>query len=91
MVLDRIKKIYPIVYGKSIIPKFKLLRKEFAKGNVVEVVKKILVNWASFGHETSTNQHEKWQSKLDTLIVRKASILGMDVVEVKRELKVMTL
>jgi len=36
-----LKSLYPIVYGKSIVPKSKLLRKEFAKGIVVKVVKKI--------------------------------------------------
>jgi hypothetical protein len=35
-VLYRIKELYPIVYGKSIVPKFKVLRKEFAKGIVAE-------------------------------------------------------
>jgi hypothetical protein len=36
-VLDRMKELYPIVYGKSIVSKSKLLGKEFAKGIVVEV------------------------------------------------------
>ncbi len=36
-VLDRIKELYPIVYGKSIVSKSKLLRKEFAKEIMVEV------------------------------------------------------
>ncbi len=53
--LNRIKELYPIVYGKSIVPKTKLLGKEFAKGIVVKVVEKILVNWANCGHETNTN------------------------------------
>jgi len=35
-VLYRIKEPYPIVYGKSIVPKFKVLRKEFAKGIVAK-------------------------------------------------------
>jgi hypothetical protein len=38
-VLDRIKELYPIMYGKSTMPKSKLLRKEFAKGIVAKVVK----------------------------------------------------
>jgi hypothetical protein len=37
--LDRIKEIYPIIYGKDDVPKSKLIGKEFAKGIVVEVVK----------------------------------------------------
>jgi hypothetical protein len=36
-VLDRIKGLYPIVYGKSIVSKFKLLGKEFAMEIVVKV------------------------------------------------------
>ncbi len=37
--LDRIKEIYPIIYGKDDVPKSKLIGKEFAKGIVVEIVK----------------------------------------------------
>ncbi|CAK9189580.1 unnamed protein product [Sphagnum troendelagicum] len=55
---------------------------------MAKVVKKIPISWPNFGHETNTNQQGKWQSQLDTLIAKKASILGMDVVEVYRELKV---
>jgi hypothetical protein len=40
-VLNRINELYPIVYGKSTVPKTKLLGKEFAKEIVAEVVKKI--------------------------------------------------
>lgn len=58
-VLDIIKKLYPIIYGKSITPKSKLLGKEFAKGIVTKVVKGILVSWSSFGHETNINQQGK--------------------------------
>jgi hypothetical protein len=54
-----IKKLYPIVYGKSTTSKSKLLGKEFAKGTVTKVVKGILVSWASFGHETNINQQGK--------------------------------
>lgn len=50
-VLDKIKELYPIMYGKSNVPKSKLLGKEFAKGIVVEVVKGKTISWASFGHE----------------------------------------
>jgi hypothetical protein len=39
------------MYGKSNVPKSKLLGKEFAKGIVVEVVKGKTISWASFGHE----------------------------------------
>jgi hypothetical protein len=58
-VLDMIKKLYPIVYGKSTTPKSKLLGKEFAKGIVTKVVKGILVSWVSFGHESNINQQGK--------------------------------
>jgi len=44
------------MYGKSIVPKSKLLGKEFAKAIVVEVVKGILVSWANFGHEINIHQ-----------------------------------
>jgi len=33
--------LYPIVYGKSFIPKYKLLGKEFTKDIVAKVVKGI--------------------------------------------------
>jgi hypothetical protein len=36
-VLDKIKELYPIVYGKSIFSKSKLLGKEFVKEIMVEV------------------------------------------------------
>jgi hypothetical protein len=88
-VLDRIKELYPIMYGKSSVPKSKLLGKEFAKGIVAEMVKGILVNWANFGHETNTNQQGKWQSKLDTLIANEALVFGLNMWEVKKELKVL--
>jgi hypothetical protein len=64
------------VYGKSSIPKFKLLGKEFTKGIVAKVVKGISVSWTNFGHETNTNQQGKWQSKLDIFITKKASLLA---------------
>jgi hypothetical protein len=54
---------------------------------MVEMVKKVVVNCANFGHETNTNHKGKWESKLDTLITKKASP-KMDVVEVNKELKV---
>jgi hypothetical protein len=44
-----------MVYGKPIVPKSKLLGKEFTKGIVVEVVKGISISLANFGHETNTN------------------------------------
>jgi hypothetical protein len=87
-VLDRIRELYLVVYGKPTMPKSKLLGKEFAKGIAAKVVKGILFSWASFGHETNTNQQRKWQSKLDILIAKKASLLGTNVVQVKKELKV---
>jgi hypothetical protein len=42
--VDRIKEIYPIVYVKTDLPKSKLIRKEFAKRIVVEVMKGKKVN-----------------------------------------------
>jgi hypothetical protein len=51
-VLYRIKELYLIVYGKSIVPKFKVLGKEFAKG----IVMKIPISWVNFGNEINTNQ-----------------------------------
>jgi hypothetical protein len=39
-VLDRVKELYPIVDGKSIVPKSKLLGKEFAKSIMAKVVKR---------------------------------------------------
>jgi hypothetical protein len=54
-VLDRIRKLYHVVYGKPIVPESKLLGREFTKGIVVEVVKGISISWASFGHETNSN------------------------------------
>jgi len=66
-VLDRVKELYPIVYGKLIVPKFKLLW-EFAKGIMAKLVKKILVIWVSFSHEININQQGKL--KLDILITK---------------------
>ncbi len=54
-VLDRIRELYPMVYGKPTMPKSKLLGEEFTKGIVAKVVKGISVSWANFGHETNTN------------------------------------
>jgi hypothetical protein len=59
-VLDRIRKLYLVVYGKPTMPKSKLLGKEFTKGIMARMVKGISFNWASFGHETNTNQQRKW-------------------------------
>jgi hypothetical protein len=76
------------MYGKSSIPKSKLLGKEFTKGIVAKVVKGISVSWANFGHEI--NQQRKWQSKLNILIAKKASLLGLNMCmwEVKMKQKV---
>jgi len=60
--VDRIKEIYPIVYGKTKLPKSKLIGKEFAKGIVVEIMKGKKVSWVGFCHETNTNQRSKWLS-----------------------------
>ncbi len=55
-VLDRIKDLYLVVYGKPTMPKSKLLGKEFAKDIVAKVVKGISFSLDNFGHETNTNQ-----------------------------------
>jgi hypothetical protein len=39
-VLDRIKEVYPIIYGKDDAPKSKLISKEFARKIVAEVGKR---------------------------------------------------
>jgi hypothetical protein len=54
-VLDRIKELYPIVYGNFFLPKFKLLGKDFTKGIVAKTMKGISISWANFSHETNTN------------------------------------
>jgi hypothetical protein len=45
-VVDKIKEIYPIIYGKINLPKSKLIKKEFVKGIFVEMVKQKKVSWA---------------------------------------------
>jgi len=77
--VDRIKEIYPIVYGKIDLPKSKLIGKEFAKRIVVEVVKRKKVSWAGFGHETNTNQRSKWLSWMEKCIEKKAILLGKTI------------
>ncbi len=52
-VLDRIKEIYLVVY---VVPKSKLIGKEFAKGIVVKFLKGKKVSWARLAHETNENQ-----------------------------------
>ncbi len=44
LVLDKIKYIYPIIYGKDDVPKSKLVGKEFPRGIILEVVKGKLVS-----------------------------------------------
>ncbi len=84
--VDRIKKIYPIFYGKTDLPKsLKLIGKEFARGIIVEMVKGKKVNWAGFGHETNTNQRSKWLSWMEKCIENKAILLGKTIVEMKIE------
>jgi hypothetical protein len=83
-VLDRMEELYPIVYGKSFLPKSKLLGKDFSKGIMAKLVKGILISWANFSHESNTNQWGKWHSKLDILNAKKASLLGSYVLQVKR-------
>jgi hypothetical protein len=78
-VVDRIKDIYPIVHGKTNLPKSKLIGKEFAKGNVVEMVKGKKVNWARFGHETNNNQRSKWLSWIEKCIEKKIFLLGKTI------------
>jgi hypothetical protein len=36
-IMDKIWYLYPIIYGKEDLPKSKLIRREFAKGIVVDV------------------------------------------------------
>lgn len=79
----RIKEIYPIVYGKTNLPKSKLTGKELAKGIVVEMVKGKKVSWAGFGHETNTNQRSKWVSWMEKYIENKAILLGKTIVKMK--------
>lgn len=54
--LDRKKKIFPIIYNKEDVPKSKLISKEFVRGIVVEIMKGKKVSWAGFAHETNANQ-----------------------------------
>jgi hypothetical protein len=77
--VDRIKEIYPIAYGKKNLPKSKLIGKEFAKWNVVEMVKGKKVNWARFHHETNTNQWSKWLSWMEKCIEKKIVLLGKTI------------
>ncbi len=74
-IMDKIWYLYPIIYGKEDFPKSKLIGKEFAKGIVVDVVKGMVVSWASFGHETNPNQRGKWQLWVDTLVAKKVMML----------------
>jgi hypothetical protein len=53
--VERIKEIYPIVYGNNEVPRSKLIRKDFGRGIVVEAVKGQKISWAEFGHEINTN------------------------------------
>ncbi len=69
--VDRIKEIYPIVYGKIDVLRSKLIGKEFARGIVVEIVKGKRVNWARFYDETNTNQRSKWLSWMEKCIEKK--------------------
>ncbi len=57
--MDRIKEIYPTFYGKTYFLMNKLIKKEFVKGIIVEMVKGKKVSWVGFGHETNTNQRSK--------------------------------
>jgi len=84
-VVDRIKEIYPIVYGKKNLPKSKVIGKEFARGIIVEMVKGKKVNWARFGYETNINQRFKWLSLMEKCIEKKAILLGKIIIEVEIE------
>lgn len=86
-IMDKIQYLYLIVYGKENLPKSKLIVKEFAKGIVIDVVKGMVVSWASFGYETNTNQRGKWQSWVDTLVAKKAMMLCQTIPQVKKDLK----
>jgi hypothetical protein len=54
--LNRIKEIYLVIYGKENVPKSKLIGKEFARGIVAKIVKGKKVSWVGFAHETNANQ-----------------------------------
>ncbi len=90
-IMDKIWYLYPIIYGKEDLPKSKLIGKEFAKGIVVDVVKGMAISWASFGRETNTNQRGKWHSRVDTLVTKKAMMLCQTVIQVKKDVKLVTL
>jgi hypothetical protein len=44
IVLDKIRYIYPIIYGQNDVPKSKLIGKEFPRGIILGVVKGKLVS-----------------------------------------------
>jgi hypothetical protein len=44
IVLNKIRYIYPIIYGKDDVPKSKLIGKEFPRAIILEVVKGKLVS-----------------------------------------------
>jgi hypothetical protein len=83
--VDRIKEIYPILYGKIDFPKSKLIVKEFARGIVVKMVKGKKFSWVGFGHETNINQRSKWLSWMENCIEKKAILLSKTIVEMKIE------
>jgi hypothetical protein len=84
-VVDRIKEIYPIVYGKIDLPRNKPIGKEFARGIVVEIVKGKKVNWSGFGNETNTNQRSKRLSWMEKCIENKVVLLGKTITKVNLE------
>ncbi len=76
LVLDKIRYIYPIIYGKDDVPKSKLIGKEFPRGIILEVVKGKLVSQVGFGHEINANQQSKWLSWMEKCLEKKGSLLG---------------
>lgn len=85
-IVERIKEIYIIVYGNNEVPRSKLIRKEFARDIVVEIVKGQKVSWVGFGHEINTNQQSKWLSWIEKCIEKKENLVGKTIAQVKTKL-----
>lgn len=76
IVLNKIRYIYPIIYGKDDVPKSKLIGKEFPRAIILEVVKGKLVSQVGFGHAINANQRSKWLSRMEKCLEKKGSLLG---------------
>ncbi len=66
-------------------PKKIINGKEFAKGIVVEIVKREKMSWARLAHETSANQQSNWSSWMDKYVEKKVAVLGKFASKVKIE------